>query len=79
MSCSKQPGRFTRFINEDQKFYADGSFKSQSLPPYKYGKKLTYLCFFTEGLNETDTWKLGLANIKPALEGRADMDGCCII
>ena len=77
MACSKLTGRFTRFINEDNKFYADGSIKPKAFFPTK--KEKTHISvFFTEDLSEPDVWKLGLTHIKPTVEGRADMDGSCV-
>ncbi len=75
MTCSKPTGRFTRFINEDQKIGADGKVKPRAFYP-RPSEKGYISVFFTENLIENDVWDLGLLHIKPTMVGRADLDGC---
>lgn len=75
MTVSKPTGRFTRFINEDKKFYANGRVKPRAF--YPRPKEKTHISvFLTENLSESDIWALGHhMRIKPIV-GRADLDAC---
>ena len=75
MTFSKPTGRFTRFINEDNKFYADGRVKPRAFYP-RSQEKTHISVYFTENLIECDIWDLGHRYIKPIVAGRADLDAC---
>ena len=71
---SKNPtGRFTRFINEDSKLFANGCVKPRAF--YPKGGETDISVYLTESLIESDIWDLGKKHIKP-LVGRADLEAC---
>lgn len=77
MTSLNSTGRFTRFINQNSKFYADGRVRPKAFRPTPK-EKSTYPCyisvFLTENMNEYDIRALGSKNTKPKLVGRAHLD-----
>jgi hypothetical protein len=72
MNSKNTTGRFTRFINEDSKFFANGRVKPRAF--YPKGGETDISVYLTESLIESDIWELGNQHIKPTLVGRADFD-----
>ena len=77
MNSSKPTGRFTRYINEEEKVYKNGRLKPRAFYPTKEEKDHISV-FFIEKLNEADIWNIGIGRILPQLLGRADFNGACV-
>jgi hypothetical protein len=73
MDFSNPTGRFTRFLNDKNKYSSNGV-KPRAFFP-KSGETHTSV-YLTENLIESDVWDLGHKYIKPTVEGRADLDAC---
>lgn len=77
MTSSKPIGRFTRFINEDNKIYsATGKVKPKAFYLRPRKEKTHISVYLTENRSESDIWDLGYRITKPILVGRADLDAC---
>ena len=74
MNFTNPTGRFTRFINEDSKFYRNGFVKPRAFYPKRGETHISV--YLTESLIESDIWDLGNQHIKPTLVGRVDLDAC---
>jgi hypothetical protein len=72
MNSKNTTGRFTRFINERKKFFANGCVKPKAFFPKRGDTDISV--YLTESLIESDIWELGNQHIKPTLVGRADFD-----
>lgn len=71
MNFSKPTGRFTRFLN-DKKKYSSKGVKPRAFFPKSGETDISV--YLTENLIESDIWDLGHKYIRPAVEGRADLD-----